>query len=71
MKNRITAADVLWALECLNDASWSSYSVRYFNGECHLIGKDGRVVAHGTMRHIYDIALAMRRAIVENEEAKA
>lgn len=71
MMNRITEADVLWALECLNGATWSSYSVRYFNGACHLIGKDGRVVAHGTKRHIYDIALAMHRGIVDNEEAKA
>lgn len=71
MQNRITERHVAVAIAWLNGVSWAEYEVRYFNGQCHLYNKDGHAVFHGTKREVYNIADAMRRAIVDNEEAKA
>lgn len=71
MTNRITEQHVKTAVSWLNGVSWAEYEVRYHSGQCHLYNKDGRAVFHGTKREVYNIADAMRRAIIDNEEAKA
>ena len=68
MMNRITQKHVEAAVSWLNGVSRSEYKAHYFSGECHLYNKDGRLVAHGPKSYIYNIADAMYRAIIDNEE---